>query len=132
MVERLIRWFLFSVVVALLPIGFNLFRIVMRGGQASVEALTGHGELLLVAAAICATALGEIITDTSSRRIPKLVAVGASVIILVFASLSFADIAAGQASGDKIESTRVAWSSLTVLFFAVLAGGSCIALTEVR
>jgi hypothetical protein len=131
MLEKLTKWFLFGVVIALLPILFNYFQLRARATPATFDDITGRGELLLVAAGIAAAAVGDLLGTGPALKTLKVVAGAFSVIILMTASLFFADVAAGYIAGQKIDAHVVGNTSLILLACAVAAGGGCVALAEV-
>jgi len=132
MTEKLIRWFLFGVVIALLPIIFNSLRLFTHGGSLTFGQLVGRGELLLVTAGISAKAIGELIGSSTSMKIPKIIAGGVSLVILALASLYFADVAATYANNQTLDLSVISRMSLILFLTAVVSGGSCVALAEVK
>nr|VFK03384.1 MAG: hypothetical protein BECKH772B_GA0070898_103492 [Candidatus Kentron sp. H]VFK03667.1 MAG: hypothetical protein BECKH772A_GA0070896_103442 [Candidatus Kentron sp. H]VFK06441.1 MAG: hypothetical protein BECKH772C_GA0070978_103502 [Candidatus Kentron sp. H] len=77
MVTRLTRWFIFSIVIALLPVWFHLSQS-WQGSSfvAGLVASCSHGELLLVTAAILGAAIGELIGSSNRALSAKLVVGG--------------------------------------------------------
>ena len=102
MLEYLIRWIIFSVVIALLPLLFNLLRNIGRGENIGFVRLFSHGELLLVSAAISAGALGQLFGVGSSLSIIKILAGGSCVTIVMVASFWFADISGAYLSNPPV------------------------------
>ena len=49
MTQKLATWFIFGVVIALPPFGFELLQLIDRGRAASMGEVLGTGQLLLVA-----------------------------------------------------------------------------------
>ncbi|MBN4056090.1 hypothetical protein JYT20_00040 [Rhodothermus sp. AH-315-K08] len=127
---RLVKWLIFSVVLALLPIAFNAIHVLTRSGDPTLENLLGGGELLLVAAAISAASIGYLVPGGKDRPVRRIVAAGGAVIVLVMTSYYFADIAAAPVSPPLDTSVITLLSGLFFLF-AVLAGAGCVALEEV-
>jgi hypothetical protein len=130
MTERVVRWLIFSVIIALLPLAFNYLRIFIRGTIPSLILLLSHGELLLVSAAIAATAIGELVASGEERKIAKYVAGGGCVSILFLASALFAEISSAIYSGASISSELVSSSSTLMFGFTVISSISCIVLAE--
>jgi hypothetical protein len=129
---KLARWLLFGVLMALLPLAYNLLHVVTRGGKASVENLTGHGELLLVAAAISAAAIGELVASGPKAPIGKIVSGGGALLVLGFASLYFADVAWAEKTGEKLLASVVCNTSVVLFASAFVASLACVALSEVK
>ena len=93
--------------------------------------LIGRGELLLVAAGIASAAVGELFGATPERRILKILAGGAAVIVLSVASYYFADVSAGYGSGDPILPLVVCHTSLWIFAFALISSSGCVALSQI-
>src|SRR4051794_697493 len=70
---KLLRWLIFNVIVALLPLGFAALLLVAkpwdpaRKGSISTIVL-GTGELLLISTAIAAEAIGDLIASDKSNK----------------------------------------------------------------
>ena len=82
MVENLMRWFVFSVLVALLPLVLNALIVATDAEPFSLVQLVARGELLIIAAALCAGAIGDLIGRGTQRASAKIVAGGACVMLL--------------------------------------------------
>ena len=126
---KLTKWLVFSVLLALLPIGYNYLRVLTRGGDPTVENLLGKGELLLVTAGISAAALGNLIGSGKDWLRAKMFAGGGSVIMLILVTLYFTDITSTPA-GQSLNSSVIASYSKWFFLFSVLAGAGCVALEE--
>ena len=131
--EKLLRWMLFGVVFAVLPIVFNFLSAVTRGQSIALSSLTSHGELLLVSVGISAAATGELFgREAGPLRSFRLFVVGMSLIIVCVASLWFADIAGAIRSNEPINEAAVSVGSTIVFFSSITTAGCCIALSELR
>jgi len=131
MSDKILRWLIFSVVIALLPLAFNLLRFSSRGTPLSLLTILSNGELLLISAAIAAAAAGELFASGQNYIKAKLFAGGGCVIVLILASFLFADISVAIASGEKISQEAVSTNSIVIFILTVVASGSCVALSEV-
>ena len=124
--EKLIHWLIFSVLLALTPIGLNCLFTFTIGKVPTLASLFSKGELLLISAILTGRAIGELIISGGNRRISKLILVGCCVIILMFASAWFGLMSAGISTDTDF----VSWSSIVVFVVAVCLSGGCILLTE--
>ena len=129
MVEKIVR-FLITVAVSLTPIAFNALRMLTRGQPLTLEALCGRGEILLVAAAISASAIGELFASGADKRLRKLLAGGSTIIILLLTSFWFADISGAALSGEEIDLQMITMGSVIMLVLSAIGGASCVALSE--
>ncbi|MEU6246086.1 hypothetical protein [Glycomyces sp. NPDC047010] len=111
-----LRWLLYGIVLAVLPIAVNWVSLMTRGLDASFSAVLGGGELLLVSAVLGATAAGDLMGARTRRFIVfRTVLTGGNLILIVFASLWFADTTAVLRAGTDIDRGFVALGSLVVL-----------------
>jgi uncharacterized membrane protein len=132
--ERLLRWFFFSVVIAVVPIVFNGVSAINRNEVLTWQALLVHGEFYLVSVAVTAAALGEMFNRESKRlRLTRMCLFGFGFTLIVMASLLFADVASNaRRVGAQVNFNSVAWSSVTFFVFSVIIGGCCIVVSEFR
>jgi len=130
MTQRLLHWLIFSVAMALLPIVFTALSLKTRGNAIELTLLVKHGELLIVAAALSASGVGEILLARSPTSLTRTVVGGAALGILGLASFYFADVSAGYRSGEQLRVDVIRDTSLWLFGFSVLTGGSCVALRE--
>jgi hypothetical protein len=59
MVNRIVHWLIFSVVMALLPLIFNSLSLATIGNLLNLSLLLSHGGLLIVSATLSASGIGE-------------------------------------------------------------------------
>lgn len=127
-IRRILKWFLFSVLIALAPLAADgLNRLSQISGTISLKPITvgilGHGELLLISAALAADTIGDLIASGEQFKTLKLVTGGASAIIILLASIWYADIAGILLGGRALDFTTVAYGSSIILAATVLASG---------
>lgn len=133
---RLVRWLLFTVAVALVPFAFFWVRAAQRGEPAGLADVLGGGDLYLVAAAIAAAGVGDVIATAKRHPVPLLVATGLAVVVLLWSALLFADAVAARSHANGASTprapdpSRVAVMSVWVVGAAVLSGGICVGLAE--
>jgi hypothetical protein len=120
-IERLLRWFLFSVLVSLIPLALTYVNLLFDGRQVHPEMLLARGELLLVSATLGAAALGELMPSGRDNAMGKLLASGASVLMIVLSSVCFASIQSRQSP----DSGPILVVSLFLFAGMLLAAGSC-------
>jgi hypothetical protein len=120
--ERLVRWFMFSVLVSLVPLASSYFNLWLDKREAHLEMLLARGELLLIATTLGAAAIGELFPGDAENAIKKLLAAGTSLVGLVVCSLYFAAIQSRTAPDAGAIMTASIW-----LFAGMLvASGSCL------
>lgn len=132
--ERIVRWFFFSVLLALVPLVFAALRFYTRAPSVplteSFAHILGRGDLLLIAAILSARASGELIGSTPTYRAFKVIASGSAVLILLFAALYFADVTAAHLAGNQLDVLVVRYTSMYIFAAAVVCSASCVALAE--
>jgi ABC-type glycerol-3-phosphate transport system permease component len=125
-VDRLVRWFMFSVLIALIPILFNFIGVILDNQPISTARLFGKGELLLIAVAISGRGMGELIPSGMNRAIVKIIVIGSNLIIISLASYGFAYTSAKISSGASPDPTTIARVSIGLFLSALIASGCCI------
>lgn len=126
MVEKLARWFFFSVIVSLIPLLFAYIHVVNDGHTATLPSILVHGELLLISVALAADAVGDLIGAPRNRPVLMIFAGAGCIITIMFASLYFADVSyKPQANADLVYRT-----SLAVFGLCLVASVSCKLLAE--
>lgn len=132
MLERFIRWLVFSVVLALLPIGLNAIKTIFRAGETFAWlGLIEHGELLIIAAAVSAAAMGLLIGTGNGRfKIGKIIAGGAALIMTLVAASSYADLSAAIGAGVPMKPDAIFATSIVVFICSFVASAGCVVLGE--
>lgn len=132
MLEKLVTWFVFSVVLALVPLAATfLFQASRPAANVDLAKLLAEGELLLIAASLCAAATADLFTSSGSRwRIGKVLAGGATVVILLFSAIYYASVDTSRADHVALEALIVYRTSLVLFGSAVLASGACAFLSK--
>jgi hypothetical protein len=126
MYEKLIHWFIFSVLIATIPIGFNFIIRITTGTPVTLISLWGRGELLIIAVGIGGRGIGELLRSDTHRRTLRLLLGGISLILLIIASLWFGLISAEI----PVQENVVSVGSILIYFFVVISGGLYIILME--
>ncbi len=129
MLDRLIKWLFFSILIALLPLAFTWIYSYINNLERSYVDIVGRGELLLISASICAAALGDLIGTSHQRKgttIAAYIAGGSAVVILMLCSLLFASL---PASPDP-NGGAIAEISTLLYGVSVVSGGASILLGD--
>lgn len=130
MSDKLTRWLIFGVGIALIPLLFSLMNMVTKGKFEGIETVVDNGELLLIAATISAGAVGELIGAGTHRSRAKLCAGGGCVATLMLSSLYFASISVAHNTSQTVDKEIVAIVSAVLFVCGVITSGSCIAMSE--
>ena len=118
--EKLVRWFMFSVLISLAPLAASHFSLQFDRREPSLESLVGRGELLLICATIAAAAVGELIPTGRDKPLRKLIAGGACMVIVVASSLYFA-ITHGRTDPDPVSVAKMS----VRLFVGMIVAAGC-------
>lgn len=130
MSRRLIKWLIFSVMIALLPIIFNAIKMITRNNPIELEILFSNGELLIISVAIASAAVGELLGSGEDKIIVKYFAGGGCITIIALASLWFADISTSMRLGENLNKYFISAGSIVMFFLTLISAGSCKALAE--
>jgi hypothetical protein len=130
MLEKLVTWFVFSVVLALVPLFAAAAFQSSRAQPFDLRALVAQGELLLVAAGICAAATAELFGSSARLRALKLLVGGATIALLLFAAIYFASIVTARESKVALDVAVVYQTSIVVFVSAFFTAGACVTLSK--
>lgn len=130
--EKMVKWIIFSVLMALVPLIASALSQATRGSAPMLHELVSRGELLLITAALCARSCGELFGSNESQRVPKLVAGGATIIVMLLAAIYFSDVTASYRASASLDVVVIARTSFALYAASVLVGASCILLSELR
>jgi len=130
---KLLKWVVFSVALAVAPLLLNALRCITRKDIAfTLTGLLERGELLLVSAAIAASAVGDLATSgiTTAQK-SKIVLGGIASGIILLSSWLFADISVGwQVNTEQMSSDGITLISCWLFAAAVVTGACCTALSD--
>ena len=126
-IERLTVWVMFSVLLVLVPLLFDAGRAMIRGGSFSLDDAISRGELTLVTAAICGSAIGELFGVGGAAKLGKILAGGGALLTLMFCAFFYTEASAVRRAKAKIAKRTV--RNLSIV--GVLCSGLCVALSKV-
>lgn len=124
------RWFVFGVLIALLPILVDFIVKRSEWSQPSLNDLLGRGELLLISAGLCSAAIGELLGTGSKFATLKIISGGGCLLVLASASLSYANLAGKMSKNIIFSADVVSHDSLIIYLVGVVASASCVILAE--
>ena len=128
--DKLLKWFIFGVLLALVPIASSwLYRLIF-GGDSTLEALLSKGELLIITAGLCAAGVGSIIGTGNSYKNEKIISGGLSVVILLLSALVFAIVSEPSLATNPPDTGVIMTASIWIYIFALLSSGACAYLSE--
>ena len=127
---RVGKWFVFSVCIALMPIIFSFIVLSIQRNNVSLASLLGRGELLILASALCAAALGDLLMSKKAKPWARLICGGSTLLSLVMSSLLFAAIAGTPAKGQELDLVLVRDVSLWLFLLSLITCGSSVAVAE--
>ena len=125
--RKLLRWLLFSVVMAFTPLAFTAVDRFLSGKEVRVSDLLKGGELLLIASAIAAAAIGDLLIEGKRLWWAQQVICVICIINLAVSAYAFARIAAGT-----VAITPTLTLSWWLLGLAVFGGGMALTIAEVE
>ena len=135
MINKLLKWLIFGVLVALLPILFNLLFALTVGAEVTAGRLIGRGELLLIAVGLCSTALGDLVLAEHSVRSrfwrgARLILTGTCVVVIAASSFYFALVSDRYARQIAVSEEAVVLISSTLYLAAVISSVMSVLLSE--
>lgn len=130
--EKMVKWALFSVVMALVPLVASALSQATRGASPTIAELVSRGELLLITAALCARSCGELFGSNDTQKLPRILAGGAAILVLLLAAIYFSDVTALHRAAVTLNTTVIANTSFVLYLSSVVVGASCIFLSEAQ
>lgn len=131
MFETFLKWVIFRAVLGLLPLAFSAFRMWAEHRSVTLEALFSRGELLLVACALSAGGIGELMASSAKQPILRLLLGGGSVVCLMFGALTYSHVSAQFSSSVPYDQSFVAVVSCFVYAFSLAFAAGCVILAEI-
>lgn len=128
--QRVTRWLLFSVLIALSPLIATYLIQFSKGVEPSYAAIVGAGELYLVSMALCGAGIGDLLTSTKASPDAKFMSGGCTLFVLILSGWLYASGADARLHDGATDPMAIALIS-SVLFGTGLVGcGCCVALAE--
>lgn len=129
MLEKVVRWTIFTVIFSLLPIAASYVDLFFLDGSTTLAAVTSRGELYLLSFSFAAVGIGEIIGTGSGGKLIKLVVGGGALCMVGFCGFLYV-----SASNSKSEAIAQSFSGLSVVMFALtcVIATSCVVVSEVH
>ncbi|MCI0524016.1 MAG: hypothetical protein L0Y75_02035 [Acidobacteria bacterium] len=131
-IEKLTLWVVFNVLIALLPFLFRFIGSKFAGRPMDWKTILSDGELLLVASAVAAGAIGELVAKGKNIVILRVLVGGGCVICLTLSSLLYAFIKAQPVTSVPPDTSAIFSYSIGLFIRTFLAGTGCIILSEVK
>src|SRR5262245_18068067 len=128
--EKFSRWAIFSVTMALVPLGVSALIQATHGLPPKLESTIGHGELLLITAALCARSAGELFGSGADYQIGKIIAGGATLLVMLIAAIYFAHVAASHQSQSSLDLAVVCGTCLVLFGSGFFSGLGCVLLSQ--
>ncbi len=117
------HWFLFTLVLALVPLLFSLWRLYSNPSNTdlwtNIGMVISHGELLLLCCSMLAKALGELVKKGASQPLARTWLTGVSAILLIYTALVFSDASAQIASNSVYVASTSYWVFMGTVMVAV-------------
>jgi hypothetical protein len=128
--QKIWRWVIFGMVVSTLPLFFSYLIFQFRSEPATLTAVLGNGELLVVLWPLCAAAIGELFGSDPNLANYKIVSGGSTTVILILSTLLFAFITNARLDKTIINDGLIIEISIVLFIFGVISCLSCIYLSE--
>ncbi len=121
----LVKWFMFSVLIALIPLLFNSFFQFTETQNVSMSSAVKHGELALITVLMCATAIGDLLASKGESKSIKLIFSGLALLVLVFSALFFGWVSATNPIVQK-PSASIRDVSIVLYLFGLTVSSVCV------
>jgi len=130
-IDRLMFWLIFTVVISLLPIGFHALQFINRAQSVQLYDVISNGELFIISVGMAATAIGEALSKRSGSSL-VLFMVGICFILLIISAFLYADVAAMNMANNTSSLKQVLVTNSLLLYgFTFVCSTCCIGLVEI-
>jgi hypothetical protein len=130
--DKVLRWFMFGVLISLLPLAYTYENLVIKSQPVDMAKVVGNGELLIIVWALCAGAIGELFGSTADYKWFKIVSGGLTLIVLIMSALLFASIAEARVEHTAVNDVEIVWNSKILFLFGIVSCASCLVLSELK
>lgn len=130
--EALLKWFGFAVIVGALPVIISAIDFAIRKEHLSVTAVLKSGDLSLVSVVLLGAALCDLPLKSleGNAALARTVSLVAAVILVVLGIIVFVDVSSLIQDKKSYDESLVAYGSLGLFGLSFLTAGSCVALGE--
>jgi hypothetical protein len=130
--QRLQVWVIFDVLVTLTPFAFGYLQSIDKDQAFQFSGVLGGGQLLLVAVAIAASAIGELIAIevSETQKVMKIAAIGLAFIVVIVSALWFGDISAAAGGKATPDEKTISLGSVSIYVWTLCASAWCLTLAE--
>ena len=125
---RVLRWLIFTVIFALVPLGFHAIQILTKGPPPKIPVFVevlASGELLLISTAIAADATGDLIASGRTNQGAKFLSAGGCMLALIFSAYWYGLMKMSDYQGKLTDPATVAWTSEALFGLTVVAAACC-------
>jgi hypothetical protein len=128
--NKVVRWFMFGVIISLVPILLLYLLLTLDKQPAGMEKLIGNGELLVITWVLAAGAVGELIGSPAAHPLAKLIFGCLAMIVVILATFFFAAVSGAHAFGTSPAVVSKIIENSTWFFLAsLIPSGICILCT---
>jgi hypothetical protein len=129
---KLAHWFIFSVLIALVPILANAITLKIHDSYSSLESVISRGQLLLITSGLCAASAGTLIGTDNKLIIWKIVAGGTAFFIFSISTFVYAQVNSSIQTGTNINQGLIVKFSISLFVSALISCAACIILAEYK
>jgi hypothetical protein len=130
MLIRFLRWFIFTLLVSILPILVSAIALWLSGDHPSIVEILGAGELLMICCALSATAVGDIVATKLRHPNAKLIFAGLCVLVVVVTTVGYTLIVVANHRHFPYDQNLVAIVSMCLFLFTGICSAVCVALSH--
>lgn len=128
--QRVTRWLIFGVIIAVSPLIAAYLFAVIKGGHPAYSDIVGTGELFLLSIALCGAAMGDLVSGAGTKRELKFYSGGCTLVVLVLSALLYAGVSEARLSDTQMDAGMVSVISTILFAVGLVSCGCCVALSE--
>ena len=123
-------WFVFTVIVALIPISFNVVAVIFRQSQhPALLTVLAKGELLIVSVAVGSDEIGRYFAS-DTNEIYEIIPACICFVLVISSAFLFPLFATLSPTDTSITAQDLSSTSTFMFFATILSSGVCVLMTE--
>lgn len=131
MLEKLLKWLLFSVIVSVVPLFSTYIILVIYSSEPSFVSIISRGELQLISVALLANGIGDVVTSESIRKVFQVLLIGLSTVFLLVISIWYGAITSILISGTSTTTYQsLEYPTLIAFLVSFFISACCVAVGD--
>ncbi len=131
MLQKLIKWLLFSAVISVVPLFSTYIILLLHSNYTTITTIIARGELQLISVALLANGIGEVVSNDNISKTIKIALSGLSTILLLLISIWYGAIVSSLIAQNSTSTPQVLeFPSLIIFLVSFFISACCVVVGE--